>query len=69
MGGARSSEREIRLIDTVAEALVAEEKLTNPPKVMKKKACSLLHVACGFGGKKPFCVISPGRKGVKMALL
>ncbi|CAM9614623.1 unnamed protein product [Pylaiella littoralis] len=32
VGGARSSERETRLIDTVAQALVGEEELANPSK-------------------------------------
>ncbi|CAN0108800.1 unnamed protein product, partial [Scytosiphon promiscuus] len=32
VGGARSSERETRLIDTVADALVGEEAVANPPK-------------------------------------
>lgn len=33
VGGARSSERETRLINTVAQALVGEEELANPTKV------------------------------------
>ncbi|CAN0464203.1 unnamed protein product, partial [Ectocarpus sp. 8 AP-2014] len=32
VGGARSSERETRLINTVAQAFVGEEELANPPK-------------------------------------
>ena len=33
VGGARSSERETRLINMVAQALVGEEELANPTKV------------------------------------
>lgn len=33
VGGARSSERETRLINTVAQAFVGEEELANPTKV------------------------------------
>lgn len=33
VGGARSSEKETRLIDTVAQALVGEEELAHPTKV------------------------------------
>ena len=33
VGGARSSERETRLINKVAQALVGEEELANPTKV------------------------------------
>lgn len=33
VGGARSSEKETRLINTVAQALVGEEELAHPTKV------------------------------------
>ena len=41
VGGARSSERETRLINTVAHALVGEEELANPTKV-----CLVQDVRC-----------------------
>lgn len=37
VGGARSSEREARLINTVAQALVGEEELANPTKVRRER--------------------------------
>lgn len=37
VGGARSSERETRLINTVAQALVGEEELANPTKVKARE--------------------------------
>lgn len=40
VGGARSSESETRLIDTVAQALVGEEELANPTKVRQGRDLS-----------------------------